>query len=181
MSNLSVIERYSSSLFQVAEKEDILLKIKEELNQVAKIFKKDEKIKSFFTSPAIRKNEKISLLKEILEYSDFSNYTINYFNLLIQNNRFDFDVPYLSYISFNNFYLKSQGIKKGKIVLVKELNDEEKEKLIIKISTELGFKVDLDFHYDPDLIDGIYLEIEGTLYEDNIKKRLSELKKWLKG
>ena len=181
MSSLAVIERYSRSLFQVAEANDAVEDIKNELQALAKVFTEDEKLKTFFTSPGIKSDIKANLLKETLDKGEFSRYTINYFNLLIENNRFDFNVPYLSAVTFNNFYLKSQGIKKGKIILAKELNEIELAKLTQEISEKLGFKLELKYQYDLGLIDGIYLEIEGVVYEDNLNKRLVKLEKWLKG
>lgn len=181
MSNLSVIERYSNSLFEVALEKNEVAKVMDDLKEISKIFIDDKEVNQFFSSPVVKSSDKALLLKEVLNHGDFSEHTKNYFNLLITNDRFDFDVPHLSYISFNNFYLKSQGIKRGKIILAKELTDEEKEKTISEISKKLGFKVELEFSYSEDLIDGSYLEIEGVVYEDSLKKRLSELEKWLKG
>ena len=72
MSNLSVIERYSDSLYQLSEEKDITLKIKDDLKRISDIFIDDEKVKMFFSSPVIRPKEKALLLKEVLKHGDFS-------------------------------------------------------------------------------------------------------------
>lgn len=180
MSNLVVIERYITSLFEIAEQHGLTEKIMDDLMKVDETFKKSEDLRYFYASKSIPLSEKIELLSKIMVGIEVNQYTKNYFQLLIQNKRFDYDAVHLSYKAFNNFYKKNLGIKQGTLYLSKEIDDKEKNELTKQIGLKLGYKLELDIKYEPSLIDGSYLEIDGMVYEDNLKMRLANLKNWMK-
>lgn len=181
MSNLAAVERYTYSLFEIACEKDMQDQIAGELKLMADAFSAEPELEGFFESRSIPTEEKVGLIRELVEKNAFSGFTMSFFNLLMENKRFGYDTPKLAWITFNDCLLKSKGIRKGRIVLSRKLSPEEQKELEGKISSQMGYQVQLDFQVDENLIDGSYLEIEGVVYEDNLKRRLSNLREWMKG
>lgn len=181
MSNLAAVERYTYSLFEIACEKDMQDQIAGELKLIADAFLAEPRLEAFFESKSIRAEEKSALLNDLVEKNAFSDYTRNFFNLLLENKRFGYDSPKLAWLTFNDCLIKKKGIRRGRIVLTRALGVEEQKALEEKISGKLGYQVQLDFQVDENLIDGSYLEIEGVVYEDTLKRRLSNLREWMKG
>lgn len=180
MSSLIVVERYIATLFDIAQENSLTEIIKDDLYKISETFNKSVDLKFFYESRSIPTGEKKKLLQKIMTGLELNQYTQNYFLLVLENRRFKFEVPHLSFVTFNNFYKKSIGIKQGIIVLSKQISDEEKNTLTQQLGEKLKCKLELEFKYDPTLIDGSYLEIDGMVYEDNLKMRLANLKNWMK-
>ncbi len=180
MSSLIVVERYTSILFEVAEEKGLTDIIKEDLKKIYEAFKKSKDLKLFFELRSIPANEKKELLLRILRGLEVNEYTENFFKVYLENTRFNYEIPHLSYVTFNNLYKESVGIKQGIMYLPKVLSEYEEKLLTKNIGEKLGFKLELEFKVDSTLIDGSYLEIDGIVYEDNLKMRLANLKNWMK-
>lgn len=180
MSSLNVVERYTTTLFEVAKENGLIKSIKGDLEKLDETFKKSKDLKLFFELKSIPAIEKKDLLLQILNGLEVNEYTKNYFKLYLENLRFNYEIPHLSYITFNNLFKKSMGIKQGILYLSKPISDDEAKLLTEKIGNKLGFKLELEIRVDSTLIDGSYLEIDGMVYEDNLKMRLANLKNWMK-
>lgn len=180
MSSLVVIERYITSLFEIAEQNRLTDIIMDDLKKIDETFKKSDDLRYFYSSKSIPASDKIDLMSKIMTGIEVNKYTQNYFQLLLQNKRFDYDAVNLSFKVYNNLYKKSLGIKQGTLYLSKIIDDKEKIELTKQIGLKLGYKLELDIKYDSSLIDGSYLEIDGMVYEDSLKMRLANLKNWMK-
>ena len=180
MSSLIVVERYIATLFNIAQENGLTEAIKNDLYKLDKTFKESLDLKFFYESRSIPVEEKKKLLLKIMIGLELNEFTQNYFLLILENRRFKYEVPHLSYITFNNFYKKSIGVKQGILILSKKISNEEQALLTEQLSEKLKCKLELEYQYDPTLIDGSYLEIDGTVYEDNLKMRLANLKNWMK-
>jgi F-type H+-transporting ATPase subunit delta len=180
MSSLIVVERYITTLFNIAQENGLTESIKDDLNKLDQTFQDSFDLKFFYESRSIPAGEKKKLLLKIMTGLELNEYTKNYFLLILDNRRFKYEVPHLSFVTFNNFYKKSLGIKQGIIILSKKISNEEQAILTQQLGDKLKCKLELEFQYDPSLIDGSYLEIDGMVYEDNLKMRLANLKNWMK-
>lgn len=180
MSSINVVERYISTLFDVAREKGLTDTIKDDLYKIDETFKKSEDLKFFYESKSIPSSEKKNLLLKIMNGLELNEYTINYFLLILENHRFKYEVPHLSNLTFSNFYKKSIGIKQGILYLSKVVSLDEQKKLTQQLSEKLDCKLELEFKYDETLIDGSYLEVDGMVYEDSLKMRLANLKNWMK-
>jgi ATP synthase F1 delta subunit len=180
MSSLIVVERYIATLFNIAQEKGLTEVIKDDLYKINETFNNSLDLKFFYESRSIPANEKKQLLLKIMTGLEVNQYTQNYFLLVLENRRFKYEVPHLSFVTFNNFYKKSIGIKQGIIILSKQISNDEQNTLTQQLGGKLKCKLELEFKYDPTLIDGSYLEIDGMVYEDNLKMRLANLKNWMK-
>lgn len=181
MSNLTAVERYTQSLFEVAEEHGLLEQVDRDLRQMADLFAGHPELEGFFASKNIAAKEKTAMIDDLAKEEGFTLFTGNFFKLLLENRRFGYDAPKTAARAFNNRYAKSLGIRKGRIVLARALDDEARKALEEKIGSRMGFPVRLEFEVDESLIGGSYLEIEGVVYEDNLRRRLSKLRDWMKG
>lgn len=180
MSNLIVVERYIATLFNIAQENGLTETIKNDLDKVDQIFQESLDLKFFYESRKIPIGEKKEMLLKIMKGLGLEGITQNYFMLILENRRFKYEVPHLSFVTFNNFFKKSIGIKQGILILSKKISNEEQAILTQQLGAKLNCKLELDIRYDPTLIDGSYLEIDGMVYEDNLKMRLANLKNWMK-
>ncbi len=180
MSSLIVVERYITSLFDLAQKNGLSEIIKNDLYKIDETFSNSVDLEFFYDSRSIPDSEKKNLLVKIMAGLEINQFTQNYFLLILENRRFKYEIPHLSYVTFKNFYKKSIGIKQGILILSNKISNDEQDLLTKKLSEKLKCKLELEFKYDPTLIDGSYLEIDGMVYEDNLKMRLANLKNWMK-
>lgn len=181
MASLSVVERYSYALYQIAVEKGMAEQVRIDLEQLAKTFSHSPFLEDFFNSKNYGDKEKQALLKDLLDRLQATTLTRNYYNLLMENRRFSFDVPNLSSVTYSNYYKESLGIKHGLMKLPKLPDLATQTLLSARLEERLNLKLELEFIEDDTMLDGSYLEIEGVVYEDSLKNRLVNLDKWMKG
>lgn len=180
MSNLAVIERYVKALFDVANEKKLTSSILEDLMRISVVFAENENLRYFFDSKSVPYKDKLELLLKIAESQEINDISRNYFLLSLENKRFHYELPHLSYVTFKNMYKKEKGIRQGVLYISRILSDKKQQELTEMLSQKLGVRLELEFRHEPDLIDGSRLEVDGMVYEDNLKMRLANLENWMK-
>lgn len=100
-------------------------------------------------------------------------YFLNFVNILIQNERL---VVVDSIISqFDTLLNKENRVKKVTVYSVEYLSNKEKEDLIKKLESKYLCTIQLENIIDRELIAGIVIKINETVYDNSLKNRFSIL------
>jgi len=100
-------------------------------------------------------------------------YFLNFVNILIQNER----LIVVDYIisQFDTLLNKENRVKKVTVYSVEYLSNKEKEDLIKKLESKYLCTIQLENIIDRELIAGIVIKINETVYDNSLKNRFSIL------
>ena len=63
----------------------------------------------------------------------------------------------------------------AKLIVAKELNENEIKKIKDELSKNFGSEVKLNYNYDPDLIGGLIMQVESVMIDTSIKNKLQKI------
>ncbi len=70
---------------------------------------------------------------------------------------------------------KNRGEISAKLIVAKELNENEINKIKDELSQNFGSNVKLNYNYDPDLIGGLIMQVESVMIDTSIKNKLQQI------
>ena len=172
-----VAKRYGQALFDVALELNKLEDFKEEINEVAKVFEGEDKLRTIFEHPKLSKTEKKDIIDSLFK-GRVSTEILNLMYIIVDKGR----ERYLSSISKEYTILSNekQGIIEAKAITAHDMSDDEKNKLQEKLSSKFGKKVELTNVIDKSILGGVLVRIEDKVIDDSIKGKLEKLEKSLK-
>lgn len=80
---------YANALVDLAQSKNALEAIHSDVDSLSTFMKENADIKNFLSNPTIPENKKMDLVRKIASESGFNMYTVNFLNLLIDQNRID--------------------------------------------------------------------------------------------
>ncbi len=75
---------------------------------------------------------------------------------------------------------KNSGEISAKLIVAKELNENQINKIKNDLSQNFGSDVKLNYNYDPDLIGGLIIQVESVMIDTSIKNKLQKLEEQFK-
>ena len=162
---------YANSLFQVALEQDSLENIFKELNEIDNILEND--YVKILSSPVMEKEVKHNLIKEAFGES-LCSFTLNYLDLLIDNDRFD--CIFTIKDEFNSLYNEHNGILEVEAIVASEMSWELKARLIARLEKETAKTIRLKTKVDPTILGGIKLQYNNTEVDASVKTKLEDIK-----
>ena len=146
-------------------------------------------------NPTISKEDKKNVIFEISKQNNF-NLTLNKFlgfvaiknrlfflkkiienflNFLVMKRRFFYVEKILK--DFVMICSKNRGEISAKLIVAKELNENEISKIKNDLSQTFGSDIKLNYNYDPDLIGGLIMQVESIMIDTSVKTKLKKLEK----
>jgi F-type H+-transporting ATPase subunit delta len=168
-----IAQVYARSLFEVAQDQDKLDDVREQLGQVADALDEDRSLATFFFSPYFSTEEKKEGLHKAIEGGE--DILMNFLELLIEKHR----TPAIHRIrrDFDALWREENKLLPVQVTTAVELDDEIVKSLGDKISESTGQKVDLTAEVKPDIIGGIVLRVGNSILDASIHNRLEQLRK----
>lgn len=167
-----VTKSYTDVIFSLAQEENLLSEIGSELSEIVMIIRENPQYMVFLTSPQIAKAEKIASVESIFD-KKVQSITKNFIKVLIENRR----VNYLPEIA--KYYRKLQreyeNIAYIEAVTAVEMDEEQKRRLIEKLESKLGQKIELNNVIDTSIIGGMKIRIGEKSLDASISSRLKTL------
>lgn len=80
---------YANALVDLAQSKNALEAIHSDIDSLSTFMKENADIKSFLSNPTIPENRKMDLVRKVASESGFNPYTVDFLNLLIDQNRID--------------------------------------------------------------------------------------------
>ncbi len=164
---------YARSLFEVAQEQDKLDALREQLGQFADALDQNQGLAVFFFSPYFSTAEKLDGLKGMLTDADES--LLNFLGLLIENHR----MPVIFRVrhEYERLWDQENKVLPVEITSAIELDQATTESLGRTIGERAGRKVTLSAHVDPEILGGIVVRIGNSILDASIRNRLEQLRR----
>jgi F-type H+-transporting ATPase subunit delta len=164
---------YARSLFEVAQDQDNLDVLHEELGQFADELETNRELQVFFFSPYFSSQEKKDGVGKVVEGGD--EYFVRFLELLAERHR----LPAIYRIrrEFDRLWAEENKQLPVTITSAVELDKDTVDELAQKIQDQTGQKIDLTANVDPDLIGGLRMQVGNLVYDATIRGRLDKLRR----
>lgn len=176
MSAGRIASRYAKSLIQLAEEENKLDRVLEDVESFRALVKNNADFRNFVKSPIIQVGKKKTILAKLFSES-YDDLTIKFLQLLTQKQREGL-LPEIA-DEFVLQYRHKKGISTAIVTVVDDLSAAT-QKLIKEKLEKSGIafeKVELVVQKDPSIIGGFILEIGSQIYDASVSSQLNQLKK----
>ena len=165
--------RYSKAIFEIAEEKNQVKEIYEMLNSAMVLYRTDKEFKNFIRNPLISNEEKKLVLNEIFGKDNSEN--LNILLYILDKGRMNC----IKYIvaEYLKIYYRKNRILDVRATFTKELTDEQKKKLIDKLSQKTGKEINLEIKIDKDILGGGIIKIGDKIIDGSIRRELDNWKK----
>ena len=165
--------RYSKAIFEIAEEKNQVKEIYEMLNSAMVLYRTDKEFKNFILNPLIDNEQKKSVLNEIFGKDNSEN--LNILLYILDKGRMNC----IKYIvaEYLKIYYRKNRILDVKAIFTKELTDEQKKKLIDKLSQKTGKEINLEIKIDKNILGGGIIRIGDKIIDGSIRRELDNWKR----
>lgn len=165
--------RYSKAIFEIAEEKNQVKEIYEMLNSAMVLYRTDKEFKNFILNPLIDNEQKKSVLNKIFGKDNSEN--LNILLYILDKGRMNC----IKYIvaEYLKIYYKKNRILDVRATFTKELTDEQKKKLINKLSQKTGKEINLEIKIDKNILGGGIIRIGDKIIDGSIRRELDNWKK----
>jgi F-type H+-transporting ATPase subunit delta len=168
-----IAQVYARALFEVAEEQDKLDTVKQQLDEFAGALHDNREMAVFFFSPYFSAQEKKDGLHRAVEGADPA--VMNFLEVLLERHR----MPAIFRIrtDFQALYDKSKKLMPVLVTSAVELDPETIESLGKRIGEQTGNEIELSSKVDPEILGGIVLRVGNFIMDASIRTRLEKLRR----
>lgn len=176
MNDNKVATRYAKALFELAEEQNALDAVAEDMRDIQALTKENKEFRRLLDSPVIRGKKKEEIFRELFGKT-YHGLSMQFLFLLLRNKREN----YLKNIvlHFLDYQRKKQGIVDAQITTATPLE----EKAISKMRKEIGkiLHAEIAFHekVDESLVGGFILRFDDKQMDASIRKQLNQIRRKL--
>ena len=165
--------RYSKAIFDIAEEKQPVKEIYELLNSAMVLYRTDKEFKNFIRNPLISNEEKKLVLNEIFGKDNRDN--LNILLYILDKGR----INCIKYIvaEYLKIYYRKNRILDVRATFTKELTEEQKKKLIDKLSQKTGKEINLEIKIDKNILGGGIIRIGDKIIDGSIRRELDNWKR----
>jgi len=169
----ALAEVYARSLYEVAQSQDKIAVIREQLGQFADALAENRELQTFFFSPYFSTKEKTEGLARAVDGIDGT--LENFLNLLIEKHR----MPAVLRMRriFDRITEDHEGLLPVQITSAIALDPKTTESLGARIGDQTGRKIRLNAVVDPEIIGGLILRVGNQILDASIRTRLERLRR----
>jgi F-type H+-transporting ATPase subunit delta len=168
-----IAEVYARALFEVAIDQDKLDKIHEQLGQFADAVNENRDLGRFFFSPYFSSEEKKDALKKMIDGAEPA--FMNFLEALIERHRMP--VIFRIRARFDQLWEEERKLLAVEVTSAVELDEKTVNGIGESIGEQVGRRVELSSHVDPEILGGIVLRVGNFVLDASIRHRLEQLRK----
>ncbi len=168
-----IAQVYARALFEVAEEQDKLDTVKQQLDEFAGALHDNREMAVFFFSPYFSAQEKKDGLHKAVEGADPA--VMNFLEVLLERHRMP--VIFRIRTDFEALYDKSKKLMPVLVTSAVELDPETIESLGKRIGEQTGNEIELSSKVDPEILGGIVLRVGNFIMDASIRTRLEKLRR----
>ncbi|MDB5114698.1 MAG: atpH [Mucilaginibacter sp.] len=174
MSELTVASRYAKSLIDLAEEQNVLEEVNNDMVFFLKTLKENPQLNAVLGNPIISHLKKLNILTDIFE-GKVNKLSIAFFKLMINKGRGE--VLYTTAHELINLYDVKKHITKATVTSATPLSEANQQKMLDEVKAAVGGTVILEAKTDPALIGGFVLTVGDRQIDTSIASSLKKLKK----
>lgn len=170
---IRVARRYAQALFSVAKRMDLVAAVEDDLAAISGLLAAQPRFRQFMSSPHHSRDDRMRLFSNV--FGDrVTALTMQLVRILVQKRREAiFDQIYREYIELRR---REQGVLTVVVTTAEELPDDQRSRLIAKLESELGRKLEPEFAVDSSLIAGIRVAYENQVLDGSVRGGLIRLR-----
>ena len=173
----SSAKSYSQALYELASEEKNLNDVEKNVISLLRLISQSEDFNSLIKDPTNKQENQLNVINIIFEKFNLNNLLKKFLNFLVIKRRFFYVEKILR--DFLTICSKNRGEISAKLIVAKELNENQINKIKNDLSQDFGSDVKLNYNYDPGLIGGLIMQIESVMIDTSIKNKLANYKKVL--
>jgi F-type H+-transporting ATPase subunit delta len=164
---------YARSLFEVAQEQNKLDTVRDELGAFADAVDANRELQTFFFSPYFSTAEKADGLDRAVSGAD--PIVVNFLKLLIENHR----TPAIFRVrrELDRLWREENKLLPVQVTSAVELDQATVSQIGDRIAQQTGQKIDLSASVEPDIIGGIIVRVGNSILDASIRNRLEQLRK----
>jgi F-type H+-transporting ATPase subunit delta len=168
-----IAQVYARSLFEVAQEQDRLDVVRDQIGQFADALDGSRELQTFFFSPYFSTEEKKQGLDRAVDGAD--DVVRNFLAVLIENHR----MPALFRIrrELDAMWRDVNRLLPVQVTSAVELDEAVTRQIGEEIGRQTGRKVELSTTVDPEVLGGIVLRVGNSILDASIRTRLDRLRK----
>ena len=164
---------YARSLFEVAQEQDKLDKIHDELGEFADALGASRELQVFLFSPYFSTKEKSEGLDKAISGADET--VVNFLKLLIEKHRMP--VVFRVRAEFEQLWEEENKLLPVIVTSAVELPKSTVKQIGDRIAEQTDRKVDLSSRVDPEILGGIIVRVGNSVLDASIRNRLENFRK----
>ena len=181
MPSSALSRRYSLALISLADENDLIEKIGEDLQTFSAVWTQGEGLlKNALLNPGISAQEREGVLKVVLDRLSLHKYLNNFLHLLLEKSRLLLlDEIIEAYQIMSD---ERSGRIRARVTTAADLKIEEKDSIrqtLAKATDVEPDKLTIEFDIDSQIIGGIVARVGDTIYDASLRSRLQEIKQTL--
>ena len=170
-------KEYAVALFSIALESEQHAQIYDDMEYLKELVNDNPEYIDYLVNSSIPKSERVNNLREVFE-GRVCDPVFAFLNVLLEHR--DSNVLLSAIDEFRSLYEDYMNVADAVVTSVVELTDEQKKKLISKLSLVTGRRIRATYVIDSSLIGGLSVTVDGKLYDGSIKKNLNILKEQIK-
>ena len=166
-------KEYAVALFSISLESEQHAQIYGDMEYLKELVNDNPEYIDYLVNSSIPKSERVNNLREVFE-GRVCDPVFAFLNVLLEHR--DINVLLSAIDEFRSLYEDYMNVADAVVTSVVELTDEQKKKLISKLSLVTGRRIRATYVIDSSLIGGLSVTVDGKLYDGSIKKNLNNLK-----
>jgi F-type H+-transporting ATPase subunit delta len=168
-----IAQVYARSLFEVAQADDKLDTVRDQLGAFADAVNDSRELSVFFFSPYFSTEEKKDGLGRAVEGADPT--VVNFLELLVEKHR----MPAIFRIrrELDRLWEEENKLLPVQITSAVELDPSTVERIGDELGRQTGRRIELSSSVDPEILGGLVLQVGNSILDASIRARLERLRK----
>ncbi len=176
MSTEIVADKYSSAMFELAQEQNNLALLEEQLGYVASVMEEQPELRAFLENPLVTEDAKIKLLGRIFE-SSIDKVALHFIYVMIKRGRYGYITPTIT--AFMKKSRAARGIFEATVTVAEPITADVEAAVQAKLQAITGKEVIMSLRQDPTIMGGIVIQIGDKRIDGSVARRLEELEKSL--
>jgi F-type H+-transporting ATPase subunit delta len=168
-----VAEVYARALFEVAQEQDKLDQIHDQLGQFADAMNDNLDLRRFFFSPYFSTEEKKGALKRTVTGADPA--FMNFLEALLERHRMP--VIFRIRTRFDEHWEEARKLLPVEVTSAVALDPATLKEIGDSIGKQVGRHIELSSSVDPEILGGLVLRVGNYVLDASIRNRLEQLRK----
>ena len=176
MSELTVAARYAKALMDLAQEQNSVAAINDDMDLFYHTLKANPELKAILANPIVSHSKKTKIF-ELIFGDKVNKASVAFSKLMIEKGRGE--VLFATALEYNNLYDIKEHILKATVMSASPLSAANRKTIVADLGHSTGCTIKLAEKIDPSLIGGFVLNVGGRQIDTSIASDLKKLKKEL--
>ncbi len=168
-----IAKEYGEALFMLAKEDGNINAVACSLALVESAFETHPDYDSLLSLPNVAREERVALIEQAFADS-VEDCVLSFLKLMCEENCIR--AFSAAKAEFDALVDDDKRVSHAIVTSAVPLTDDEKGALITKLQARIGRTVQAEYHLDPALLGGVIVELDGTVYDNSLKRQVSRLK-----